>query len=68
MFRPSLAAAACLTLATLAHADEIKMGYINKMGEHPWFVAEVGGAKAEASKLGVKADDAGRAVQRRSRR
>ena len=30
------------------------MGYINKMGEHPWFVAEVAGAKAEASKLGVK--------------
>jgi hypothetical protein len=24
------------------------MGYINKMGEHPWFVSEVAGAKAEA--------------------
>ena len=34
-------------------ADDVKMGYINKMGEHPWFVAEVGGAKAEAAKLGV---------------
>ena len=31
----------------------IKIGYINKMGEHPWFVSEVGGAKAEAQKLGV---------------
>ncbi len=36
-----------------AHADPIKLGYINKMGEHPWFVAEVAGAKAEAAKLGV---------------
>ena len=35
-------------------ADEVKMGYINKMGEHPWFVSEVAGAKAEAGKLGVK--------------
>jgi L-arabinose transport system substrate-binding protein len=36
-----------------ARADELKLGYINKMGEHPWFVAEVAGAKAEAGKLGV---------------
>ena len=36
-----------------ANADEVKFGYINKMGEHPWFVAEVAGAKAEAGKLGV---------------
>ena len=34
-------------------ADDVKMGYINKMGEHPWFVAEVAGAKSEAAKLGV---------------
>ena len=40
--------------ARAAKADDIKMGYINKMGEHPWFVAEVAGAKAEAGKLGVK--------------
>ena len=52
----------CLALASMvvlagaagARADDIKMGYINKMGEHPWFVSEVGGAKAEAQKLGVK--------------
>jgi L-arabinose transport system substrate-binding protein len=53
----------CVALALLAplmiagsgyaKADDIKMGYINKMGEHPWFVAEVAGAKAEAGKLGV---------------
>ncbi|MBV9705018.1 MAG: arabinose ABC transporter substrate-binding protein, partial [Methylobacteriaceae bacterium] len=37
-----------------AFADEgVKIGYINKMGEHPWFVAEVGGAKSKASQLGV---------------
>lgn len=46
--------AAALAASTAAKADDIKMGYINKMGEHPWFVSEVGGAKAEAEKLGVK--------------
>ena len=46
---------ASMSLGALsAQADEIKMGYINKMGEHPWFVSEVAGAKAEAGKLGVK--------------
>ena len=40
--------------AAPAKADDVKMGYINKMGEHPWFVAEVAGAKSEAGKLGVK--------------
>jgi L-arabinose transport system substrate-binding protein len=40
--------------AGFASADEVKLGYINKMGEHPWFVAEVAGAKAEAAKLGAK--------------
>ena len=37
-----------------AFADEVKLGYINKMGEHPWFVAEVGGAKAAAAEAGIK--------------
>ena len=32
-----------------ASADDVKIGYINKMGDHPWFVAEVGGAKAAAA-------------------
>jgi L-arabinose transport system substrate-binding protein len=41
------------SLTAAARADELKLGYINKMGEHPWFVAEVAGAKAEAGKLGV---------------
>jgi L-arabinose transport system substrate-binding protein len=46
--------AAMLGLASAARADEVKLGYINKMGDHPWFVAEVAGAKAEAAKQGVK--------------
>src|SRR5271169_5980875 len=52
---PSIAAgAAAAVLAAAALADDaVKMGYINKMGEHPWFVAEVGGAKSQASQLGV---------------
>src|SRR3954466_15016987 len=40
--------------AAPAFADEIKLGYINKMGEHPWFVAEVAGAKSAATEAGVK--------------
>lgn len=47
--------AALLVLgAAPASAEDLKLGYINKMGEHPWFVAEVAGAKAEATKLGAK--------------
>jgi L-arabinose transport system substrate-binding protein len=49
----SLAAAITLGVVGSAGADELKIGYINKMGEHPWFVSEVGGAKLEAGKLGV---------------
>src|SRR5208337_1802430 len=47
-------AAMLLAFAGAARADELKIGYINKMGDHPWFVAEVAGAKAEAEKLGAK--------------
>ncbi len=42
-----------IALSPTASAEDVKMGYINKMGEHPWFVAEVAGAKSEARKLGV---------------
>ncbi len=49
----ALASLALAAAGQAANADDIKMGYINKMGEHPWFVSEVGGAKAEAGKLGV---------------
>ena len=52
---PSIAACAAATVFSAAALadDPVKMGYINKMGEHPWFVAEVGGAKSQASQLGV---------------
>jgi L-arabinose transport system substrate-binding protein len=44
-----------LALAAGARAqDAIKFGYINKMGDHPWFVGEVAGAKAKAQELGVQ--------------
>lgn len=36
-----------------ASADEIKIGYINKMGDHSWFVAEVGGARKAAEAAGA---------------
>ena len=34
--------------------DDVKIGYINKMGDHPWFVAEVAGAKAAAEAAGAE--------------
>ena len=36
-----------------ALAEDIKIGFINKMGDHPWFVAEVAGAKEKAEELGA---------------
>jgi L-arabinose transport system substrate-binding protein len=45
-------AAALTLLAGTAEAQEVKLGYINKMGDHPWFVSEVAGAKAKAAELG----------------
>ena len=44
--------AALTLLAGAADAQEVKLGYINKMGDHPWFVSEVAGAKAKATELG----------------
>ena len=41
-------------LAAVARAEEVKLGYINKMGDHPWFVSEIAGAKAEAANQGAK--------------
>ncbi|MCT4370801.1 substrate-binding domain-containing protein [Yangia mangrovi] len=40
-----------LLLPLAAQAQDLKIGYINKMGDHPWFVAEVAGA-SEAAKAG----------------
>ena len=49
------AAAAALLATGVAGAQDkpLKFGYINKMGDHPWFVSEVGGAKAKAEELGA---------------
>lgn len=50
-----VAAAALFAGAVGAHAaDTLKFGYINKMGDHPWFVREVQGAKDKAKELGVE--------------
>ncbi|XDA98870.1 substrate-binding domain-containing protein [Sulfitobacter sp. LCG007] len=42
---------AALVLPLSVQAEDLKIGYINKMGDHPWFVAEVEGA-AEAAREG----------------
>ena len=48
-----LSAVALAATAGAAAADDVKIGYINKMGDHPWFVAEVAGAKAAADAAGA---------------
>ncbi|KAJ56481.1 L-arabinose-binding protein [Actibacterium mucosum KCTC 23349] len=40
-------------IAGTAAADDIRIGYINKMGDHPWFVAEVEGARGAAEAAGA---------------
>lgn len=50
----AFAALGLLIAVGAASADEpLKLGYINKMGDHPWFVREVQGAKDKAKELGV---------------
>ncbi|TIU76447.1 MAG: arabinose ABC transporter substrate-binding protein, partial [Mesorhizobium sp.] len=57
MIRTWLAVAATAAVALTVHGagaqDKMKFGYINKMGDHPWFVREVKGAKDKATELGV---------------
>lgn len=48
-----LALSTSLVMCGSAFAAEVKIGYINKMGDHPWFVAEVAGAKAAAEAAGA---------------
>ena len=47
------AAIAFSSVAGLAQAEDIKIGYVNKMGDHPWFVAEVVGAQKAAEARGA---------------
>jgi L-arabinose transport system substrate-binding protein len=54
-----LAAATVLASAGLAAGASaqdggLKFGYINKMGDHPWFVSEVEGARQRAAELGAE--------------
>jgi L-arabinose transport system substrate-binding protein len=52
--RIALALGVASMCAGVVHAeDTLKFGYINKMGDHPWFVREVEGAKAKAKELGI---------------
>ncbi|WP_245513552.1 MULTISPECIES: substrate-binding domain-containing protein [unclassified Mesorhizobium] len=57
MIKVCLAVAATAAVAFTVHGagaqDKMKFGYINKMGDHPWFVREVKGAKDKAAELGV---------------
>lgn len=46
-------AAAVLAAGTASAQEPMKFGFINKMGDHPWFVREVQGAKDKAKELGV---------------
>lgn len=50
----SAAAIAALAANGAGAQDKMKFGYINKMGDHPWFVREVQGAKDKAAELGVE--------------
>lgn len=54
-FRTLTATAMIALVAPAAvFADDLKIGYINKMGDHPWFVAEVAGAAGAAEAAGAE--------------
>lgn len=48
------AISAAMLLPLSAQAEELKIGYINKMGDHPWFVDEVAGAAKAAEEGGAQ--------------
>ena len=51
---PTAAPAAAEPTAAPAADKKVAIAYLNKMGDNPWFVDEVSGAKAVADKLGVE--------------
>src|SRR5687768_12094703 len=53
-FTSTLALAAFAIGGSATAQDKVKLGYINKMGDHPWFVSEVQGAKDKAAELGAE--------------
>lgn len=55
MKKQLLAGIALIGMTAAAGAqDDLKIGYINKMGDHPWFVAEVDGAQKAAEAGGAE--------------
>ncbi len=51
--KTSATIAVAVGIVGAAAAEDIRIGYINKMGDHPWFVAEVEGARAAAEEAGA---------------
>ena len=47
-------AAAGMLAAPLSAQVDVQIGYINKMGDNPWFVAEVAGAREAAEEAGAE--------------
>lgn len=43
----------CMAAPAVGQAQQITIGFINKMGDHPWFVAEVAGARQAALENGA---------------
>lgn len=54
ILKNTAAAVIALAVPFAAQADDLKIGYINKMGDHPWFVAEVAGAAKAAQDGGAE--------------
>ncbi|MBK8050182.1 MAG: substrate-binding domain-containing protein [Anaerolineales bacterium] len=48
------AAPAADSAATAAEGDGLSIAYLNKMGDNPWFIDEVAGARARADSLGIE--------------
>jgi L-arabinose transport system substrate-binding protein len=40
--------------AAVAEGETLSIAYLNKMGDNPWFIDEVAGAKARADQLGIE--------------
>jgi L-arabinose transport system substrate-binding protein len=48
------AAPASDSTSTGGEAETLSIAYLNKMGDNPWFIDEVAGAKARADQLGIE--------------
>ncbi|MCO6450963.1 MAG: hypothetical protein J5I90_09285, partial [Caldilineales bacterium] len=53
--QPAAPQEAAPTVAPAASdSNVVSIAYLNKMGDNPWFVDEVAGARAKADELGVE--------------